>query len=143
MDSVNSGMNRRSGRRGALLAVAAAVVLLLCGGVVGYGVLADEEKPPPAAAETAEVTYEVSGNGTADISYLGGGDAGEAVVEQGVVLPWKKTVRAPKGKAPTVGVVLDAKGGQATCALAVRGRHVQRATATGTFGRATCTGTPG
>ncbi|MGW3625207.1 hypothetical protein [Streptomyces sp. NPDC000880] len=32
------------------------------------------------------------------------------------------------------------KGGQASCTLAIRGKHVQLATASGSFGRATCTG---
>ncbi|WP_229923844.1 hypothetical protein [Streptomyces capillispiralis] len=35
-------------------------------------------------------------------------------------------------------VLLGEEGGQAACTLAVRGRHVQRATALGEFGRATC-----
>ncbi|MEU0399808.1 hypothetical protein ABZ318_06090 [Streptomyces sp. NPDC006197] len=34
---------------------------------------------------------------------------------------------------------LDGKGGQASCTLAIRDKHVQRATATGAFGRAPCT----
>ncbi|GAA3499567.1 hypothetical protein GCM10019016_066710 [Streptomyces prasinosporus] len=49
-------------------------------------------------------------------------------------------MRVPLGKAPTVNVVLGEKGGQAGCTLAIRGKHVQRATAMGAFGRATCAG---
>ncbi|MFD3531265.1 MmpS family transport accessory protein [Streptomyces sp. NPDC058664] len=124
-------------RRGLLVA---GTVLLACLGLVGYGVLDTDEQPKPQAAPTAEVTYEVTGTGTVEISYLARSEDGTATVEKGVTLPWKKSVRAPLGKAPTVAVVLDGKGGQAACTLAVRGKHVQRATAMGEFGRATCSG---
>ncbi|MCZ0979542.1 hypothetical protein O1L60_11895 [Streptomyces diastatochromogenes] len=46
----------------------------------------------------------------------------------------------PLGKPPTVTVVLDEKGGQASCTLTVRNKHIQRSTATGPFGRTACTG---
>ncbi|MFJ6574252.1 hypothetical protein ACIQNU_43380 [Streptomyces sp. NPDC091292] len=48
----------------------------------------------------------------------------------------------PLGQDPIVSIVLSQEGGQARCTLAVRGQHVQSATAAGTFGRATCTGRP-
>ncbi|MFF3321497.1 hypothetical protein [Streptomyces sp. NPDC002889] len=115
-------------------------MLLACGGLVGYGVLNAEEKPEPCAVPTAEVTYEVTGEGRVDISYLARSESGTATVEKGVALPWKKSVQVPLGKAPIVAIVLDGKGGQAACTLAIRGNHVQRATAMGEFGRATCTG---
>lgn len=124
-------------RRGLLVA---GIVLLACLGLVGYGMLDTDEQPKPRAMPTAEVAYEVTGTGTAEISYLARSEDGTATVEKGVTLPWKKSVQAPLGKAPTVAVVLDEKGGQATCTLAIRGRHVQRATAMGEFGRTTCTG---
>lgn len=126
-------------RRG--LAVAAALVLA-CGGLVGYGIFSTEDKPEPRAVPTASVTYEVTGEGTAEISYLARSEAGEATVIGSVDLPWKKTVHVPIGKAPTVNITLDKQGGQASCTLAIRGKHVQRATALGQFGRATCTGGP-
>ncbi|MEU4264078.1 hypothetical protein ACYCCF_22985 [Streptomyces argenteolus] len=44
----------------------------------------------------------------------------------------------PFGASPVVNVTLGEKGGTASCTLAVRARHVQRATATGAFGRTTC-----
>ncbi|MFD3663558.1 MmpS family transport accessory protein [Streptomyces sp. NPDC058659] len=125
------------GRRGLLVA---GIVVLACLGLAGYGVLDTDEQPKPQAAPTAEVTYEVTGAGTAEISYLARSEDGAATVEKSVTLPWKKSVQAPLGKAPTVAVVLDGKGGQAACTLAIRGKHVQRATATGEFGRATCSG---
>ncbi|MFJ8072686.1 MmpS family transport accessory protein [Streptomyces sp. NPDC096176] len=118
----------------------AAALLLACGGLVGYGVLDTEEKPKPRAVPTAEVTYEVTGEGTVDISYLARSEAGTATVVQGATLPWRKTVQVPVGKAPIVAIVLDGKGGQAACTLAIHGTHVQRSTAMGQFGRATCTG---
>ncbi|MGW0565573.1 MmpS family transport accessory protein [Streptomyces sp. NPDC003016] len=122
-------------------AIAIALALLLaCGGLVGYGILDTPDAPKPRAVPTADVTYEVTGKGTADISYLARNEAGEATVVSGVKLPWSKSVQVPIGKAPTVYITLDQKGGQASCTLAIRGKHVQRATATGKFGRATCTG---
>ncbi|MFF8836895.1 hypothetical protein [Streptomyces sp. NPDC015130] len=126
-------------RRGPLVA---ATALLACLGLVGYGMLDTAEAPRrPRAVPTAEVTYEVTGTGTAEISYLARSEDGTATVETAVTLPWKKSVRAPLGRTPTVAVVLDGEGGQATCTLAIHGRHVQRATALGDYGRATCTGT--
>ncbi|WP_426404499.1 MmpS family transport accessory protein [Streptomyces sp. R-07] len=124
-------------RRGLLIG---GIVLLACFGLVGYGILNTEEQPKPRAVPTAEVTYEVTGTGTADISYLARGEAGTATVERGVTLPWTKSVQMPLGKAPSVAIVLDDKGGQASCTLAIHKKHVQRATAIGAFGRATCTG---
>ncbi|MFE7550125.1 hypothetical protein [Streptomyces gardneri] len=125
-------------RRGLL---AAGIVLLACLGLVGYGMLNTDEQPKSTAATpVVDVMYEVTGTGTAEISYLARSEDGTATVEKGVTLPWRKSVQAPLGKAPTVAVTLDGRGGQATCTLAIRGKHVQRATATGEFGRATCSG---
>ncbi len=125
------------GRAGVLTA---AVLLLACAGLVGYGLLDTEDEPKPAATPVAAVTYEVTGDGTAEISYLGQDEDGRATVVRDAVLPWKHTVQVPLGKIPTVAVVLGEEGGQAACTLAIRGEHVQRATAIGEFGRATCTG---
>ncbi|WP_406864534.1 hypothetical protein ABZO31_30420 [Streptomyces sp. HUAS MG47] len=130
---------RRSDRRA--VAAIAGVLLLVTGGLVGYGLLDSGDEPEKPAVPTAAVTYEVLGSGTADISYLGEGEAaeaGRADVAQGASLPWRKTVRVPLGKQPIVNIILGAKGGQATCKLAVGGKHVQLSTATGAYGRATC-----
>ncbi|MFF2190800.1 hypothetical protein [Streptomyces sp. NPDC058155] len=135
-EPVDGSKDKDTGSR-AGVAVAVAV-LLACGGLVGYGILNTEEKPKPRAVPTAEVTYEVTGEGTVEISYLARSESGDATIESGVQLPWKKTVRVPLGKDPTVAIVLGEAGGQAACTLAVRGAHVQRATASGTYGRATC-----
>ncbi|CAM5276003.1 MmpS family transport accessory protein [Streptomyces tanashiensis] len=122
------------------LLIAGVVALLACFGLVGYGILDTDDQPKPHAVPKAEVTYEVTGTGTVDISYLARGEAGAATVEHGVRLPWTKSVQMPLGKAPTVAITLDGKGGQASCTLAIHDKHVQRATAVGAFGRATCTG---
>ncbi|MBQ0985020.1 hypothetical protein KBZ10_10930 [Streptomyces sp. F63] len=75
-----------------------------------------------------------------EISCPARSESGTATVEKGVTPPRRKTVQVPLGRNPTVAIALDGKGGQAARALAVRDRHVQRATAMGEFGRATCTG---
>ncbi|MFE3114440.1 hypothetical protein [Streptomyces niveus] len=136
-EPADGSKDKDTGSRRAGIAIAAAV-LLACGGLVGYGILNTEEKPKPRAVPTAEVTYEVTGEGTVEVSYLARSESGDATIESGVQLPWKKTVRVPLGKDPTVAIVLGEKGGQAACTLAVHGTHVQRATASGTYGRATC-----
>jgi hypothetical protein len=82
----------------------------------------------------------VFGKGTAEISYLGHNENGEATIVSKAQLPWHKTVDVPLGKDPIVSITLGEHGGQARCALAIHGKHVQRATAHGPFGRANCTG---
>ncbi|MFG2886300.1 hypothetical protein ACGFYV_29035 [Streptomyces sp. NPDC048297] len=115
-----------------------AALLAVCTGLVLYGVLDSEDKPARPSAPTAAVTYEVTGDGTADIAYQGSSGAGTATVDHAVTLPWKKTVHVPLGRPPLVSITLGEKGGQASCSLAVRGNHVQTASAYGRFGRATC-----
>ncbi|MFE5484389.1 hypothetical protein [Streptomyces sp. NPDC056527] len=126
----------RLDRGGIAIAVA---LLLACGAFVAYGVLdtGDEPAGKRATTPTAEVTYEVLGEGAADISYRGAsGDRADVVTNAG--LPWRKTVSVPIGASPIVDVTLGEKGGTVSCTLAIGGRHVQRATATGAFGRTTC-----
>ncbi|MFE7546395.1 MmpS family transport accessory protein [Streptomyces gardneri] len=133
----------RSDRGGAAVA---AVLLLLCGAFVVYGFLntdtedeaAGKRAATPTAVATYEVTYEVLGEGAADVTYRGAGDEAHVVTRVG--LPWRKTVSVPLGASPIVNVTLGEKGGTASCTLAVRGKHVQRATAGGAFGRTTCGG---
>jgi hypothetical protein len=120
--------------------VVGGVLLAACAGVVVYGVFNTAEKPEQHHVPTAAVTYEVEGEGAADITYQARSESGDAVVADGVTLPWKKTVNVPLGKAPLVTITLGEKGGRASCQLAVRGKHVQTATAFGKFGRATCQG---
>ncbi|NYE39360.1 MmpS family transport accessory protein [Streptomyces fulvorobeus] len=130
--------SRSTDRRGIAVAVA---LLLACGAFVTYGILdtGSDRAGKESAVPTAAVTYEVVGEGAADISYRGDGEDGRASVVNDAELPWKKTVDVPLGTSPVINVTLGEKGGEASCTLAVRGRHVQRATASGSFGRSTCT----
>lgn len=133
-----------NGDRSAL--VIAGVALAACLGLVLFSVFGDlglpggEDDKPERQVPAAAVTYEVTGEGTVDVSYLARSEQGKATVEKNVELPWEKSVEVPLGKAPVISIILDGKGGQARCALAVKGRHIQSATTSGTYGRATCTG---
>lgn len=135
-NSKSSKSSKGVDRRG--IAVCA-VLVAACAGLVLYGVLDTDEKPA-RHVPTASVTYEVSGEGTADLTWQARSESGKAVAARGVTLPWKKTVRVPLGKPPIVTITLGEKGGRASCQLAIRGKHVQTATAYGKFGRATCQG---
>jgi hypothetical protein len=137
MGPATPGDNHQVDPRGIAIA---AVGVLTCAALIGYGVFNADHKPKTPHVPTAAVTYEVTGKSTVEISYLARSEAGDATVEKTAKLPWKKTVQVPLGKAPSVNITLDGKGGQAGCALAIRGKHVQSATASGTYGRATCTG---
>ncbi|MFF9815905.1 hypothetical protein [Streptomyces sp. NPDC014006] len=77
----------------------------------------------------------MTGTGTADLTCQARSESGTATVVRGARLPWRTTVDVPVGKDPLISIVLGEDGGTARCALAIRGRHVQGATATGSFGR--------
>jgi hypothetical protein len=142
-DSPGAGNAAHSGRPDRAGLLAGAAVLAACSGLVLYGVIdtgSDGDGKPRHRTPTAAVTYEVTGTGTADLTYQGHSTSGKAAVVNGARLPWHTTVEVPLGQAPTINIVLGEQGGQARCSLAVRGHHVQSATATGTFGRATCSG---
>ncbi|MGW1800832.1 hypothetical protein ACWCQN_34055 [Streptomyces sp. NPDC001984] len=129
--------SKRPDRAGLFIAAA---VLAACGGLVLYGVLGTDgdDSKPKKRTPTAAVTYEVTGTGTADLTYQARSESGKATVVQDSRLPWRKTVQVPVGRDPLISIVLDAHGGTARCSLAIRGHHAQSATATGAFGRATC-----
>ncbi|WP_307678919.1 hypothetical protein [Streptomyces sp. V4I2] len=55
----------------------------------------------------------------------------KAATATGVRLPWEKSVKVTLGKEPFVSITLNEKGGQARCAPAIRGRHVQSTLAMG------------
>ncbi|MGA4838852.1 hypothetical protein [Streptomyces sp. G45] len=95
--------------------------------------------PSPEASPrpTTPVTYEVTGRGTADITYL---TRTTTATRTAVPLPWKKTVPLPRDEQPILRIQLPAKGGEAHCTLAIQGHHQQRATAYGAYGKAVCTG---
>ncbi|MGW8885280.1 hypothetical protein [Streptomyces sp. NPDC055749] len=117
---------------GCVLAAALAVVTVL----VWPG---PDETPPPY---TVPVAYEVTGEGKADITYHAGVSGKKAASghESSAELPWHRTAAVtPKSGPATVTVQLGGQGGQATCTVLLRGREVQAATASGPYGRATCT----
>ncbi|WP_247196021.1 hypothetical protein [Streptomyces sp. GESEQ-35] len=139
-ESAAPSLFQRADRSGLIVAGA---VLAACTGLVMYGVVDtgnSGDNSPEHRTPTAAVTYEVTGQGAADITYQARDEAGKATVVKAATLPWRRTVDVPLGQDPIVSIVLTANGGQARCTLAIHGRHVQSATATGTFGRATCTG---
>jgi hypothetical protein len=139
MAETDAETDKESTRDWRPLAVAG-VLVAACGGLVLYGVLDTANKPGKPHVPTAAVTYEVTGKGTADITYESAGK--QASVARAAQLPWKKTVRVPLGHAPLVAITLGEKGGRAGCSLAVDGRHVQAASAYGRYGRATCQSEP-
>lgn len=121
--------------------IAGGAVLAACAALVLYGVLGTGGSGPAHhSAPTAPVTYEVTGAGTADLSYQARSASGRATVVHAAHLPWHTTVDVPLGQEPIISIVLGAEGGRARCSLAVHGRHVTSSTATGSFGRATCSG---
>lgn len=121
-----------------VVAVGALLVGVFCAAFVAYGLLGGDE-PEQRPVPTASVTYDITGKGSASVSYLARSVEGSATVERGGALPWRKTVRVPLGKDPAVSIQLGKRGGEARCALSIRGEHKQRATASGSYGRATCT----
>ncbi|MFF1957322.1 hypothetical protein ACFVWX_10070 [Streptomyces sp. NPDC058220] len=126
-----SGTDRRT-------LVGVAVTVLLAAGVVTYGILATPDEPKAKPVQAAAVTYEVRGSGTVKIDFIAHGKQTKSLTVSGSELPWRKNVKVALGTEPTVRIVLDGKGGDADCAVAVRGKHVQRSTAAGPYGRATC-----
>ncbi|MFD7303811.1 hypothetical protein ACFV83_23260 [Streptomyces pharetrae] len=138
--SASPAPSRRPDRSGLFIAGG---ILAACAALVGYGIMAgnggDDDKPE-RKVPTAAVTYEVTGSGTVDITYQARSESGKAVVVEAATLPWRKTVAVPLGRQAVVSITLGEQGGEARCAVAVRGRHVQGATAAGEFGRATCSG---
>ncbi|WP_327433085.1 hypothetical protein [Streptomyces sp. NBC_01236] len=142
--SVSNSAERtaRPDRTGVLIGVA---LLAVCSALILYGVFGTgtDDSGQERGTSTTPVTYEVTGTGTADLTYQARSETGKATVVQSARLPWRKTVDVPVGQAPTIGIVLGEHGGTARCILAVRGKYIQSATATGTFGRATCSSARG
>ncbi|MBW1596654.1 MmpS family transport accessory protein [Streptomyces sp. JJ38] len=127
-DSGSSGKKWLYAGIGGVLTAAAVGAWLVASSDDGEGL------PPDAVA----VTYEVTGEGTVDISYSSGED-GTAETVRGAELPWSADVHVtPAGGPATVTVVLGERGGEAGCTVAVAGQHRQRSTAFGEFGRASC-----
>lgn len=119
--------------------VSAAALAALVAGATLLTTGLPEQPGPGAAPHTVAVTYTVTGDGPATITYKGG-RAGEARErKQSVELPWTKELRVdPADGKARVSIVLGRDGGRAQCTVAVAGQHRQRATAFGDFGRASC-----
>ncbi|MEU3601267.1 hypothetical protein ABZ714_21490 [Streptomyces sp. NPDC006798] len=129
---------RRSGAiAGALALVCAAAAF---GVYVSSGDDGSGDDPPAQAVPTVAVTYEVTGDGPAEITFRPAGGTAPATVVRDAALPWRTSIRLPVGTPPTVSVVLGDRGTTATCTVTVGGEHVQRAVAMGRYGRTTCGG---
>lgn len=130
--SLLSGLRRKPWRVGGGALALAAVV---AGAVFTFGPSGDEGAE--TAPDAVGVTYKVTGNGVATITYSDGGSATQSVVD--VKLPWSQKARVTPGKdTARVSIVLGEDGGRAACSVAVRGENRQRSTAYGSYGRASC-----
>ncbi|MEU5162036.1 hypothetical protein AB0G74_20865 [Streptomyces sp. NPDC020875] len=129
---------RRSGAIAGALALVCATVAYGVYGSSGGGDSGDD--PPARAVPTVGVTYEVTGEGPAEITFRPAGGTAPATVVRDAALPWRTSVRLPAGTPPTVSIVLGERGTTATCTVTVGGEHVQRAVAMGSYGRTTCGG---
>ena len=123
----------------ALLAIAG--VLGLCLALVLFGVLrgGGEDKAEPGVP-TEPVTYEVTGEGTADLSYQGASEQGTAETVSGARLPWKKTVTL-RGIMPAavIPVAADPEGSQVTCKIIYKGKVLEEQSAEGLVTAGGCT----
>jgi hypothetical protein len=81
---------------------------------------------------TVPVRYQVSGHGTAQITYA---DSTGHLRTESAQLPWQRNTTA---QTAAVSIVLGKDGGTATCTITLHGTPVQQATATGSYGRANC-----
>lgn len=74
--------------------------------------------------------------GTGDAT--SGAEPAKSLPLSGSDLPWREDAEVALGTEPTLRIVLGEESGDAGYAVAVRGKHAQRSTATGAYGRATC-----
>jgi hypothetical protein len=88
---------------------------------------AQTQRPP-----TVPVSYQVTGHGTAQITYADPTGHLRTISAQ---LPWQ---RDTKTQTAAVSIVLGKDGGTATCTITLHGKPVQQATAHGSYGRANC-----
>ncbi|MFF3468066.1 hypothetical protein [Streptomyces sp. NPDC002619] len=84
---------------------------------------------------TIPVTYQITGRGTAQISYAGPDRRLHTVSAH---LPWRGGAELTAGAPAVVSIVLGKEGGNATCSVSLHGKVVQQATAYGSYGRANC-----
>jgi hypothetical protein len=118
----------------------AAAAILTAAGLIAtvIALVLPGDKPAPAPY-TVAVTYKVTGEGRATVTYNTGHPDKPGGRAQLVKLPWTKELLVnPESGLARVSMVLGEDGGTAQCSIAVQGEHRQRATAVGNFGRATC-----
>jgi hypothetical protein len=118
---------------GALLCVVLATAGVLFAAHSGNG---KNGASAPHHGPTVPVAYQITGRGTAQISYAGPDGRLHTVSAH---LPWRDGTDLTAGGAPAVvSIVLGKEGGNATCSVSLHGKVVQQATAYGSYGRANC-----
>lgn len=114
------------------------VILVVVGGcvaLVGTVIYAADKE----LNSEISITYEVTGSGTADISY-DHGNANSSRVED-TRLPWTKDVQINGVlKWTSITVSLDSTGGSATCRIKKGSKVIAEDSATGAYGIASCFG---
>ncbi|MFF7928432.1 MmpS family transport accessory protein [Streptomyces mirabilis] len=84
---------------------------------------------------TVPAAYQITGHGTAQISYAGPDGKLHTVNAH---LPWHGGADLTTGTPAVISIVLNKDGGNATCSVSLHGKVVQQATAYGSYGRANC-----
>jgi hypothetical protein len=117
-------------------------VALLCAALATAGILfathsgngkngADAKQHGP----TVPVAYQITGHGTAQISYAGPDGRLHTVNAH---LPWHGNANLTTAAPAVISIVLGKEGGNATCSVSLHGKVIQHATAHGSYGRANC-----
>lgn len=122
---------------GVVVSILGLVVSILWVVVIGKAISDVNEQ----ATQHHTITYTVTGDAkTADVDYSTFDQAGSVKSETGATVPWTKTVEATGLFVGAFTVTTGEDGGSVTCKVAVDGKDVKTATATGEFAVASCTG---
>jgi uncharacterized membrane protein len=119
-----------------------AVFVLIIGGFTACTALVGTavNKIDESAKKQVTVTYSVTGQGSASITYdtsTGAGVSSENA--NNTPLPWSKdVVISGLLKTPNLIATLGADGGTVTCEISVNGQMLKTATSSGPFASATC-----
>jgi hypothetical protein len=98
------------------------------------------EPTESAPAGAGVVTYEVTGDGPASITYLRGGNQGGSERVSNATLPWREEVRVEQ-KSFVVSLIATRSGpdrGTLTCRVLVDGKELVKRSTTGTFATVAC-----